>query len=174
MKTFPAIEAAERSLALIAEIEKQTDRGAAIVGAAWVEEALLAALHSFLEHDKSAWDRLFRKSGPLSSFSAKIDLSRLLGMTSSAITSDLHIVRDVRNSFAHSLFAKDDSRLAFSTRSIGDKCLALRCVAHERHTDPRTAYIRACSTLNSDFYFFQFTGHRVSDGGRIETRATNT
>lgn len=85
-------EAIERSLALVTELQQQTDRGVAIVGVAWIEEALVAAIQAFLEKDKSAWDGLFRKSGPLSSLSAKIDLARLLGMTSNAITADLHIL----------------------------------------------------------------------------------
>lgn len=49
MSTFPSDEAIERSLALVTEVENQTDRGVAIVGVAWVEESLLAAIHSFLE-----------------------------------------------------------------------------------------------------------------------------
>lgn len=167
MTTFPSDEAIERSIALVKEVENQTDRGVAIIGVAWVEESLLAAIHSFLEHDKSAWERLFRKSGPLSSLSAKIDLARLLGMTSNVITSDLHILRDVRNEFAHSVLDKDNSPLSFSTPRIKDKCLALRCVKHEDINEPRVAFIRACAVLNSDFYLHAFFGQKVSDGGRV-------
>jgi DNA-binding MltR family transcriptional regulator len=145
-------EAIKQALSLVQEIENQTDRGAAIVGAAWVEEELHAAIESFLEKDKAAWDRLFRKSGPLSSFSAKIDLARLLGMVSNVVASDLHILREIRNEFAHSVLDKDKSVLSFRTARIKDKCLALRSVKHEEIHDPRVAFIRACAVLNSDFY----------------------
>ena len=167
MAIFRSNETLERSLALVAEVENQTDRGVAIIGVAWIEESLLAAIHSFLEHDKPAWERLFRKSGPLSSLSAKIDLARLLGITSNVVTSDLHILRDIRNEFAHSVLDKDNSPLTFDIPRIKDKCLALRCVKHEELSSPRTAFIRACAVLNSDFSFYAFLGQKVSSGGRV-------
>jgi hypothetical protein len=39
--------------------------------------------------------------GPLSSFSAKIDLGVLLGLYPEEVRRDLHRLRDVRNQFAH-------------------------------------------------------------------------
>ncbi len=170
MAIFPSDEAIARSTALVQELNGQSDRGVAIVGVAWIEEALVAAIHAFLEKDKTAWDRLFRKSGPLSSLSAKIDLARLLAMTSDAIHSDLHILRDVRNEFAHSVLDKDDSPLTFQSPRIKDKCLALKCVKHEELTDPRHAFVRACAVLNSDFYMHEFFGQPLQDGGRVVVR----
>ncbi|MES2413169.1 MAG: hypothetical protein V4614_05165 [Pseudomonadota bacterium] len=167
MATFPSNEAIARSIALVQELEGQSDRGVAIVGVAWIEEALVAAIHAFLEKDKTAWDRLFRKSGPLSSLSAKIDLARLLAMTSDAIHSDLHILRDIRNEFAHSVLDRDDSPLTFQSQRIRDKCLTLKCVRHEELTDPRHAFVRACAVLNSDFYMHEFFGQPLQDGGRV-------
>ena len=76
---------------MVVELNSQTDRGAAIIGVAWVEEELQSAIESFLEQDKKAWDRLFGRSGALGTLSAKIDLTRLLGMCSKTIASDLHI-----------------------------------------------------------------------------------
>jgi len=43
MPIFPSEEAIERSLALVKELNGQTDRGVAIVGVAWIEAALVAA-----------------------------------------------------------------------------------------------------------------------------------
>lgn len=160
-------EALKRSFELVKEIESQTDRGAAIVGAAWVEEELGAAIQSFLHHDTKASPRLFGRAGAISTFSAKIDLARVLGMCTAAIAADLHIIREVRNEFAHSVLSKDNDALSFSTQNLGDKCLALRCVAHERLTVPRHAFIRACAVLNADFYMHRFFGQKVRDGGQI-------
>jgi hypothetical protein len=170
MATFPSDEAIARSNELIQELNGQTDRGVAIVGVAWIEEALVAAIHAFLEKDKKAWDRLFRKSAPLSSLSAKIDLARLLAMTSDAIHSDLHILRDIRNEFAHSVLDRDDSPLTFKTPYIKDKCLALKCVKHEELSEPRHAFVRACAVLNSDFYMHEFFGQSLQNGGRVVVR----
>lgn len=170
MATFPSDEAILRSASLVAEIENQTDRGAAIVAVAWIEEALVAAIQAFVDKNKAAWDRLFRKGGPMSSLSAKIDLARLLAMTSDAIHSDLHMLREIRNEFAHSVLDRDNSALSFQTQHIRDKCLALKCVKHEDLTDPRHAFIRACAVLNADFYMHEFFGQHLQDGGRVIVR----
>jgi DNA-binding MltR family transcriptional regulator len=167
MPTFPSEEAIKRSLALVKELNGQTDRGVAIVGVAWIEEALVAAVHAFLEKNEKAWDRLFSKSGPLSSLSAKIDLARLIAMTSDAIHSDLHILRGIRNEFAHSVLDKDDSPLTFQSTRIRDRCLSLKCVKHEELVDPRHAFVRACAVLNADFYMHEFFGQSIQDGGRV-------
>lgn len=160
-------EAFEKIEALISEMEGQSDRAAAIVGAAWIEEELEAAIRSFLIDDKESVKRLIGKSSPLSNFSAKIDLACLLGMCSRAITKDLHTIREIRNDFAHNILAKDNFKLSFKSEHIKDKCMSLKCVAHENPATPRVAFVRACAILNSDFYFHRFIGQKVSDGGQV-------
>jgi DNA-binding MltR family transcriptional regulator len=160
-------EAKERELALVEELTRQSDRGAAIIGLAWVEEALQAAMQSFLEDDREARERLFRPSGALGTLSAKIDLARLLGMITAVIWEDLHTLRKIRNDFAHSVLAKDNSALSFETPAIREKCLKLKCVAHENIQGARQAFIRACASLNGDFYIHLFFRQKVADGGQI-------
>lgn len=160
-------EALEKIEALISEMDGQSDRAAAIVGAAWVEEELEAAIRSFLIDDKESAKRLLGKSGPLSNFSAKIDLACVLGMCTRAIAKDLHTIRETRNDFAHNILAKDNAKLNFNSEHIKDKCMTLKCVAHEDPATPRVAFVRACAILNSDFYIHRFMGQKVSDGGQI-------
>jgi DNA-binding MltR family transcriptional regulator len=157
-------EAHQRMMALIEEMAEQTDRGAAIVAAAWVEEAMSAAIESFLHSDTKAWQRLFEGNGPLATMSAKIDLARLLGLITETIRSDLHIIRDVRNEFAHQIAHKTEhKRLSFSSPHIRDKCFALRCVSHEKNMEPRAAFVRACAILNSDFEMVSLIGVKIPD-----------
>ena len=91
--------------AIVEELEQQTDRGAAIIGAAFVESLLRQSLESRLRLQTSLERRtakgLFGTMGPLSSFSAKIDLGVLLGLYPEGVRGDLHRLRDVRNQFAH-------------------------------------------------------------------------
>jgi hypothetical protein len=167
-----SVEAQKRMMALIEEIEDQTDRGVAIIGAAWIEETMSAAIESFLHSDSKAWDRLFVGNGPLSTFSAKIDLCSLLGMISGPIKSDLHIIREIRNEFAHQIVHRSEhTKLSFATSHIEDKCLTIKCVAHEDHHQPRTAFVRACATLSSDFELLVYIGEKVSFGSGIMARS---
>jgi hypothetical protein len=96
---------------IVDELEQQTDRGAAIIGAAFVESLLRQALESRLRvmtaHEKRTAHRLFATTGPLSSFSAKIDLGALLGLYPEAVQGDLHRLREVRNQFAHEQEPRD-------------------------------------------------------------------
>jgi hypothetical protein len=50
--------------------------------------------------DKKLAGRLFKGYGPLSSFSAKIDLAYALKVTTLEIHNELHKIRDIRNAFA--------------------------------------------------------------------------
>jgi DNA-binding MltR family transcriptional regulator len=165
-----SIEAQKRMMALIEEIEDQTDRGVAIVGAAWIEETMSAAIESFLHSDSKAWGRLFVGNGPLSTFSAKIDLCSLLGIVSAPIKSDLHIIREIRNEFAHQIVHRSEhTKLSFASSHIEDKCLAIKCVAHEDHHQPRTAFARACATLSSDFELLIYGREKIPVGSQIIT-----
>jgi len=155
-------------LALIEEIEEQTDRGVAIVGAAWVEETMTTAIESFLHADNKAWGRMFSGNGPLSTFSAKIDLCSLLGLISTTIKSDLHIIREIRNEFAHQIVHRfENTKLSFVSPHISDKCNALKCVAHEGIAISRTAFVRACATLSADFELTIYMGNKLPQTGQI-------
>jgi hypothetical protein len=162
-------EKEKRKVAFIEEMNLQTDRGVAIVGAAWVEDEMALALESILASEPNVWKRLFEGAGPLATFSAKIDLARLLGLITDAIRSDLHIIRDIRNEFAHQVAHKTDyTKLSFQSAHLKDKCMALKCIAHRNYVEPRIAFINACSILNWDFEMLRFYDVKItSDGAHI-------
>ncbi|MFC3704467.1 hypothetical protein ACFOOL_06840 [Devosia honganensis] len=85
------------------QFEASTDRAAAIVGGAYVEECLLRALKWHLHKDTKHFDRLFHHSGPLSSFEMRIRIAVLVGLINGEFAHDLLIIKDVRNEFAHKL-----------------------------------------------------------------------
>lgn len=106
---------------IVDELEQQTDRGAAIIGAALVESLLRQSLESRMRlrtsSEKRTANRLFGTMGPLSSFSAKIDLGVLLGLYPEEVRADLHRIREVRNQFAHEQEPRD-----FGFPKISDDC----------------------------------------------------
>lgn len=146
------------------EIPKQRDRGAAIVATSILEEHLFEAIRSKLEgHDQVA-KTMFGGYGPLASFSARIDLGLLLGLYPEAAHKRLHLIRGIRNNFAHSMqpisFKSQRGECAKlasgrnTYRAMGkmfDAVLKdqpkLRLTMFRRSINPRTQFIRAVQQL---------------------------
>jgi DNA-binding MltR family transcriptional regulator len=146
----------ERVQVVIEELRSQSDRGVAIVGGAWVEEGLLGMLYVAFQPDSAIWKRATSNYGPLSTFAAKIDMAHLLRLVSRHIYNDLNAIRGIRNAFAHDVaHKKTHEQLSFASSDIKKKCLELRCVEHEKLSNPRHAFIRACAMLSADFESMQ-------------------
>lgn len=94
----------------------EPDRSVAILAASYIETVLEVHLVRRLVSHKRV-NRMFEGYGPLATFSAKIDLSYAVGLIPEHITDDLHIVRKVRNEFAHC-----PEKMDFSKKSISDLC----------------------------------------------------
>jgi len=104
----------------ILEIERQADRGAAIIACAYLEEFLVTAITSLLVDDKNGIEKMFTGMGPLATFSAKIEIAYLLKVITQDAAQDMHKIRKIRNDFAHNL-----RTLTFDTPYIKDRCKTL-------------------------------------------------
>jgi DNA-binding MltR family transcriptional regulator len=93
------------------------------VMAAVVEARLGDMLVGRLVDHKKTSDKLFTGMGPLSSFSAKIDLGFLLGLYSEEVTKMLHGIRNIRNVYAHEMVPLD-----FASKEIAVKMQPLQFV----------------------------------------------
>lgn len=102
---------------VIDEIERQTDRGAALIATALLEQTLVDLIRSKIIYEKDTFHKLFKPSGPIGDFSAKIDLGRLLGLYDSDTSNLLHTIREIRNTFAHAVKPID-----FRSRDIRKRC----------------------------------------------------
>jgi len=90
---------------LIEQFQKESDRAAVILITSILDELLLKLLKCFLVPISSSEDNLFdNANSPLSNFSSKIDISFRLGLISNKFSRDLHLIRKIRNSFAHDIF----------------------------------------------------------------------
>jgi DNA-binding MltR family transcriptional regulator len=104
-------------------IKVESDRGCVLVTAAFLDEALEALLRARMSSEKGAAEaigQLFRADGALGSFSAKIELSRALGVIGDSERSDLTKIRKLRNLMAHSHGPAD-----FSDQRVRDMTIAL-------------------------------------------------
>lgn len=96
-------ERAYRFLDLKNQLRSETDRGAVIVAAALFDEGLKSLLLARLIPSTQRNDELFSSAyAPLSSFSAKIDFSYRIGIIRESVRSSFHLLRKLRNDFAHS------------------------------------------------------------------------
>lgn len=90
---------------LIEQFNKESDRAAVILVASILDETLETLLKSFFVPIPNAQDSLFDSAtSPLSNFSSKIDMAFRVGLISGKFARDIHIVRKIRNSFAHDIY----------------------------------------------------------------------
>ena len=87
--------------AIIDEIHAQTDRGAALIAGAYLEQRLVLALKARMNRNEAVENELFRTSGPLGTFSAKISLALLMGIIDANTHRILKTIKEIRNDFAH-------------------------------------------------------------------------
>ncbi len=82
----------------------ESDRACVILAAAMLEQALDVLLRARLAPVASQTDSLFDGAyAPISTFSAKIDLAFRIGLLPASLARDLHLVRKIRNDFAHNV-----------------------------------------------------------------------
>lgn len=109
---------------IVKEFEAQSDRGVTIVAAAYLDAKLQEILEHYFSETLSPRqeESLFRSpNAPLNSFSSRIRMAHALGLIGPKTEHDLHIIRDLRNEFAHRLLVQD-----FSNEEIKRKCQALK------------------------------------------------
>ena len=131
----------------VKEFQNETDRGAAILAAAMLDQKLKTVLQDYLIEGKST-DFLFKgPNAPLGSFSSRQHLAYSLGLISEYEYNDCEIVRKIRNDFAH----KFELEFSFNDKRISDLCLNLRAsTPGDRESfknDPRFLFVNSVIML---------------------------
>lgn len=125
-------------------LRRETDRGCALTAGAYLDEMLQRLLERYFRDERSVVEQFFAASGVLSSFSAKIDMSFALGLLDDHTRAALHLVRRIRNEFAHI-----SSGLSFREERIASRCRSLN---NERALSPRQRFVRATLALVGAIY----------------------
>jgi hypothetical protein len=102
------------------EFLTESDRAAAVLGAAWLDVRLRRRMEQLLVDDRKAMAPLFTGLGALSTFGARIRVAYGLGIVSKASFNDLQLVKTIRNRFAHDLHG-----LSFADEAIANLCRQL-------------------------------------------------
>ena len=88
----------------LTEFAKESDRASVIVAASIFDNALLCSLKQHLVPNASSSDEMFDgTNAPLSTFSAKIAFAHRIGLISGSFARNLHLIRRIRNEFAHNI-----------------------------------------------------------------------
>lgn len=87
--------------AFVDEFKEESDRAAVILGAAKLDSLLGQILDRRLLPSLGGTDELLEGDSPLSTFSARINSCYRLGLIAADFAKALHLVRRIRNSFAH-------------------------------------------------------------------------
>ncbi len=98
----------EQNAALTEIVETQSDRVAAILGGAMLDDSLRRALEHRLRDHPDINDKLFRVTGALGNTAPKIDIAFLLYMFEKPFRNTMYGISEIRNCFAHNMSLKLD------------------------------------------------------------------
>jgi len=89
--------------AFLREFQSETDRGAALVGAALIDQKLADTLRAFFVSGKTAGELLDGGTAPVGTLSSRIKACHALGLIDGFELRECDLIRKVRNEFAHSI-----------------------------------------------------------------------
>lgn len=112
-------------------LNHESDRGCALMAASYLDEQLKLLLEENLVENKKIADGLFDFNGAIGTFSSRIDMSYMMGLLPESVRKDLHLIRKIRNEFAHNPQPMD-----FDTQKLNDLCMNL---VHDGFLDKVTA-----------------------------------
>jgi DNA-binding MltR family transcriptional regulator len=113
----------EDAARLVDDLQNETDRGAALLGAAFLDDVLEVMLRSAFVDDSEAVNKLISSGRPLESFGVRAHLAYCMGLLAPDIYHDINIIREIRNDFAHRQPA------VFEHPQVKAKCQTLKCVS---------------------------------------------
>ena len=144
---------------LIADtIKDRNDRTAALSIVSLLEGALQKILATkFIPDDKGKLEYMFGPGTPLRDFSAKIKMGFALGIYGPNTRADLDSIREVRNSFAHTM-----SPIYFNTPEVENVCKRIVILDQSdpkgvmKNTPTRLRFVTTASYFAVVFYFIAY------------------
>jgi mannitol operon repressor len=103
------------------ELQRETDRGLPLVGAALIDERIQETLRSFFCVDRPSNKLLDSANAPLGTFSSRIQACYSLGLIDDHEYAEIELIRKIRNEFAHAKHG-----MSFRTEKIKGFCSTLR------------------------------------------------
>lgn len=83
------------------DFKQESDRAAVILGVSQLDILLYQLLEGFMLPNPTGKDELLEGDSPLATFSSRINICYRLGLIDTEFARALHLIRRIRNSFAH-------------------------------------------------------------------------
>ncbi|HEV2382975.1 MAG TPA: MltR family transcriptional regulator [Terriglobia bacterium] len=116
------------------ELFNESDRGAVLIGSAYLEQMVERLLRAKMIGNSKVVDGLFEPHSALSTFASCTGLVYALGWIGSQMHADLSAIRKIRNDFAHSALP-----LTLEDPSARDRCKNLQVLKFEPQRELKTA-----------------------------------
>jgi DNA-binding MltR family transcriptional regulator len=123
------------------EFSKETDRAAVILTGSIADELLRSLLAGRFVPVSSSSDELFDgANAPLGTFSSRIEMAYRLGEISVKFARDLHLIRKIRNEFAHNIHgcSFDDARVRSRITELSNSHGIIQRSPHRYEAPPST------------------------------------
>jgi mannitol operon repressor len=134
------------------ELQNESDRGLALVGASVIDDKLRATIKSFLVDCKAASKLVDDPNAPVGTFSSRCDACLSMGLIDQFEYDEITLIRKVRNEFAHGLHGT-----TFQTEPIPGLCSTLKSPLPEGAgyptTSPRFRYTNAVVSIVTRLYY---------------------
>ena len=149
-----------------------SERALAIVLGSIVQDVIADLIAKMLDHPIAT---LLESDDSFSTFSAIIDLGKAMRLYGEKTRRDLHIVRTIRNKFAHGFGIRIHDKIvpfSFFKSPIQEKCFELKLVDSEeltltnltddRRKNPLQRYKATCTGISKVLVGTTWTVHRLS------------
>jgi hypothetical protein len=143
------VELIEEFEEFINQFMEESDRAAVILGASKLEDLLGRLLSRYMVAGYTDDDPLLKKDGPLGTFSSRIYAAYRLGLIDTEFAKVLHLVRKIRNEFAHEV---KDSRLNASPHKERIRELTLFFQHTSLFEEVKASYFSEISGPPANFY----------------------
>ncbi|WCO03518.1 MltR family transcriptional regulator [Psychroserpens ponticola] len=128
---------------LRSELTKESDRGMSLYATAYIDKKLEILLKKKLIGSNKHLKEIFSFNGPVGTFSSKIKLAYSIGLIDKVIMSDINILRQIRNEFAHS-----EKNISFETDSIRKSCNKLKTKSSDDMECSREIFLNVASGIS--------------------------
>jgi DNA-binding MltR family transcriptional regulator len=116
----------------------ESDRGAVVLAASYLDSLLEELLRAAMVED-SRFETVLGGFGPLSGFSARIEVAYAFGLLPADLRQDLDLIRRIRNDFAHQV-----TLASFTLPGVRDRCAELSSTRRtaEAINDPEGKFMK--------------------------------